>query len=62
MTYDFKTPKRLPNEADFAAPTQFITGRNESYNIEAQVKWWLEQKIPGMKWNRIIFSSIIIII
>lgn len=47
MTYDYRTPKRTPNEADFAAPTQFLVGRNESHNIEATVKWWLEQKIPG---------------
>ncbi|XP_065204793.1 chitinase-like protein EN03 [Planococcus citri] len=49
MTYDYRTPKRTPNEADFGAPTQFLVGRNESYNIEATVKWWLEQKMPATK-------------
>nr|ABM55664.1 putative imaginal disc growth factor [Maconellicoccus hirsutus] len=49
MTYDYRTPKRTPEEADFAAPTQFLVGRNESYNIEATVKWWLEQKMPANK-------------
>jgi len=46
MTYDFKTPDRVPNEADYSAPTQYVYNRNQEQNIEAIVKWWSEHGAP----------------
>lgn len=47
MTYDYRTPWRTEEQADYTSPTQFVGSRNPEQNIEATVKWWLEQKIPG---------------
>ena len=48
MTFDFQTPDRNEEQADYAAARELGGSRKAEYNVEDNVKWWLEQKIPGM--------------
>lgn len=48
MTYDYHTPERNEEQADYAAPTQLAGSRKADYNMEDTVKWWLDQKFPRM--------------
>lgn len=46
--FDFLTPTRNPDEADFTAPLYQPEGQNRlpHYNIDAQVFYWRDQKFP----------------
>lgn len=41
--YDFKTPERNYDEADYAAPLHFAHGRQEHQNVNYMVKWFIEK-------------------
>lgn len=47
MTHDYRTPERVEDEADYAAPIHYVYNRVGEQNIEADVKWWLEHGVPG---------------
>lgn len=46
-TFDFRTPKRVKAQADYAHPLFYVYDRNPHQNAEAHVKWWMEQGAPG---------------
>lgn len=52
--FDFTTPERNPEEADYTAPTYApvqLGNRLPHYNVDYQVEHWLEQKVPANKIN-----------
>lgn len=51
--FDFLTPARNPEEADYTAPLYELTGQNRlpHYNVDFQVKYWLQQGFPASKLN-----------
>ncbi|XP_004518571.1 chitinase-like protein Idgf3 [Ceratitis capitata] len=50
-TFDFLTPERNPEEADFSAPLYELHDQNRlpHYNINYQVENWLLQRVPASK-------------
>uniref|UniRef100_A0A1B6D586 GH18 domain-containing protein n=1 Tax=Clastoptera arizonana TaxID=38151 RepID=A0A1B6D586_9HEMI len=48
-TFDFRTPKRVKAQADYAHPLYYVYDRNSYQNVDAHVKWWLEQGAPANK-------------
>lgn len=42
-TFDFRTPKRTKTQADYSAPLHYMYDRNPQQNVNAVVRWWLEQ-------------------
>lgn len=48
MTYDYRTPSRNDEQADYSAPTHLVGGRKTEYNIEEDLKWWMTQ-MPAQK-------------
>ncbi|KAH8404876.1 hypothetical protein KR222_007841 [Zaprionus bogoriensis] len=52
-TFDFVTPTRNPEEADFSAPLYEAFGQNRlpHYNVAFQVEHWVQQRVPGHKIN-----------
>lgn len=52
-TFDFLTPQRNPEEADFTAPLYEAFGQNRlgHYNINFQMEHWLLQRVPANKLN-----------
>ncbi|EDW90133.1 chitinase-like protein Idgf3 [Drosophila yakuba] len=52
-TFDFLTPQRNPEEADFSAPTYEAVGQNRlgHYNLNFQMEHWLLQRVPANKIN-----------
>lgn len=46
-TVDFRTPKRSPQQADLSAPLYYIYDRNPQQNVDAVVRWWIEQGADG---------------
>ncbi|XP_075214662.1 chitinase-like protein EN03 [Lycorma delicatula] len=68
-TVDFRTPKRTPQQADYSAPLYYIYDRNPQQNVDANVRWWIDQGadahkvivgIPtyGHKWKMTLDSAI----
>ncbi|XP_039949208.1 chitinase-like protein Idgf1 [Bactrocera neohumeralis] len=53
LAFDFLTPTRNPDEADYTAPIYPLTEQNRlpHYNIEYQVDYWLKNQCPGAKIN-----------
>lgn len=53
LAFDFLTPERNPEEADYTAPIYHKEGGNRlpHYNIEAQVDYWLQYNCPAEKLN-----------
>ncbi|XP_011187129.1 chitinase-like protein Idgf1 [Zeugodacus cucurbitae] len=53
LAFDFLTPNRNPDEADYTAPIYPLTEQNRlpHYNIEYQVDYWLQNQCPGEKLN-----------
>ena len=51
--FDFLTPDRNPEEADFTAPIYELTEQNRlpHYNVDFQVKYWLNNHCPASKLN-----------
>ncbi|EDV94176.1 chitinase-like protein Idgf2 [Drosophila grimshawi] len=51
--FDFVTPARNPEEADYSAPLYEPTGQNRlsHYNADYQVQYWLQQGFPASKLN-----------
>ncbi|XP_073826296.1 chitinase-like protein Idgf3 isoform X1 [Musca autumnalis] len=52
--FDFTTPERNPEEADYTSPTYApiqLGNRLPHYNVEAQVEYWLSQNVPANKIN-----------
>lgn len=51
--FDFLTPERNPDEADFTAPLYEISDQNRlgHYNVEFQVEHWILQRFPASKIN-----------
>jgi chitinase len=49
MTYDFRTPDRTEDQADYAAPTQLVGSRVPEQNLESVVNWWVTEKFPANK-------------
>jgi len=49
MTYDLRTPERVPSEADYTAPLQYVYNRDENQNVEAITSWWLKQGLPAQQ-------------
>lgn len=47
MTYDFRTPDRSEELADYSAPLYFVGNRIAEQNVEDNVQWWLSQQVPG---------------
>lgn len=52
-TFDFVTPDRNPEEADYTAPLHETFGQNRlpHYNVIFQVDHWLLQRVPANKIN-----------
>lgn len=52
-TFDFLTPERNPEEADFSAPLYEAFGQNRlgHYNVNFQMEHWLLQRVPANKLN-----------
>lgn len=52
-TFDFLTPTRNPEEADYTAPLYEAFGQNRlsHYNVNFQVEHWLLQRVPAHKLN-----------
>ncbi|XP_067625309.1 chitinase-like protein Idgf2 [Eurosta solidaginis] len=52
-TFDFLTPERNPNEADFTAPLYelYDQDRLPHLNVNFQVEYWLAQQCPASKLN-----------
>ncbi|XP_023163131.1 chitinase-like protein Idgf3 [Drosophila hydei] len=52
-TFDFVTPARNPEEADFSAPLYEAFGQNRlpHYNVNFQMEHWLLQRVPASKLN-----------
>uniref|UniRef100_A0A6P4FF92 Chitinase-like protein Idgf3 n=1 Tax=Drosophila rhopaloa TaxID=1041015 RepID=A0A6P4FF92_DRORH len=50
-TFDFLTPQRNPEEADFSAPMYETVGQNRlgHYNVNFQLEHWLLQRVPANK-------------
>ncbi|XP_005179411.2 chitinase-like protein Idgf1 [Musca domestica] len=53
FAFDFNTPERNPNEADYSAPLYFnAQPRPQPYaNVDFQVNYWLQNGCPGNKLN-----------
>ncbi|XP_073826301.1 chitinase-like protein Idgf1 isoform X1 [Musca autumnalis] len=53
FAFDFLTPERNPDEADYTAPIYFKDGQNRlpHYNVDFQVNYWLENGCPANKLN-----------
>lgn len=51
MAFDFQTPERNPNMADFPAPIYAMTERNAQFNVDYQVQFWLRNGCPTTKLN-----------
>ncbi|XP_023176692.1 chitinase-like protein Idgf4 [Drosophila hydei] len=49
--YDFQTPVRNPEVADFPAPIYELNERNPEHNINYQVQYWLNNHAPASKIN-----------
>ncbi|KAM8713578.1 hypothetical protein ACLKA7_013837 [Drosophila subpalustris] len=49
--FDFSTPQRNPELADYAAPIYELSERNPQFNVDAQVKYWLRNSCPASKIN-----------
>ncbi|ALC42082.1 CG5210 [Drosophila busckii] len=49
--FDFFTPERNPELADYSAPIYELSERNPEFNIDAQVKFWLRHSCPASKIN-----------
>ncbi|XP_004521633.1 chitinase-like protein Idgf4 [Ceratitis capitata] len=49
--YDFQTPERNPEVADFPAPIYELNERNPESNINFQVQYWLNNHCPATKIN-----------
>lgn len=48
-TYDFQTPTRNPQEADFSAPIYDLNDRVPGSNINSQVTYWLSNNVHASK-------------
>lgn len=51
MAFDFQTPDRNPEVADFPAPIYELNERNPEFNINYQVQYWLNNHCPANKIN-----------
>jgi len=53
MAFDFLTPERNPEEADFTSPIYELLDQNRlpHYNIDFQVEHWLSKQCPANKIN-----------
>ncbi|XP_023163971.2 imaginal disk growth factor 6 [Drosophila hydei] len=49
--FDFFTPQRNPELADYTAPIYDLSERNPEFNVDAQVKFWLRNSCPSSKIN-----------
>ncbi|ALC48324.1 Idgf4 [Drosophila busckii] len=49
--YDFQTPVRNPEVADFPAPIFELNERNHESNVNYQVQYWLNNHAPASKLN-----------
>ncbi|XP_016964824.1 chitinase-like protein Idgf1 [Drosophila biarmipes] len=51
--FDFLTPLRNPEEADYTAPIHFLDEQNRlpHLNVEFQVNYWLQNNCPAQKLN-----------
>ncbi|KAK3908023.1 Chitinase-like protein Idgf4 [Frankliniella fusca] len=49
MTYDFRTPERTPQEADYPAPLYYVHDRKSYQNVDATVRRWLEHGTDAVK-------------
>ncbi|EDW10538.2 LOW QUALITY PROTEIN: moj9 [Drosophila mojavensis] len=49
--FDFYTPQRNPELADYTAPIYELSERNPEFNVDAQVKFWLRHSCPASKIN-----------
>ncbi|KAH8377334.1 hypothetical protein KR093_004940 [Drosophila rubida] len=51
--FDFLTPARNPEEADYTAPIYDAGSQNRlgHYNVDFQVQYWLQQQFPSNKLN-----------
>ncbi|XP_034474765.1 chitinase-like protein Idgf3 [Drosophila innubila] len=52
-TFDFVTPARNPEEADYSSPLYEVFGENRlpHYNVNFQMEHWLLQRFPANKLN-----------
>lgn len=52
-TFDFLTPARNPEEADYTAPLYEVYGQDRlsHYNVNFQMEHWLLQRVPASKLN-----------
>ncbi|KAH8272701.1 hypothetical protein KR026_004588 [Drosophila bipectinata] len=49
--YDFQTPERNNEVADFPAPIYELNERNPEANVNYQVKYWTQNRAPASKIN-----------
>lgn len=50
-TFDFYTPDRNPELADYPAPIYELNDRNPEFNIDYQVNFWMRNHCPASKIN-----------
>ncbi len=48
-SFDFHTPSRNPEEADYFAPLHELNDRIKESNVDSQVMYWLGQHAPASK-------------
>lgn len=49
LAFDYYTPSRTPEIADFTSPIYELVDRRKDENIDAQVKYWISNGAPGSK-------------
>ncbi|RZC35113.1 Glyco hydro 18 domain containing protein [Asbolus verrucosus] len=49
LAFDFYTPDRNPKEADYPAPLYELVDRKKDENVDAQVRYWLNNGAPAKK-------------
>jgi len=49
--FDFSTPDRYKETADFPAPLYELSERNPEFNVHYQVQYWLNNNCPATKIN-----------
>ncbi|SPP78026.1 blast:Chitinase-like protein Idgf4 [Drosophila guanche] len=52
--YDFQTPERNKEVADFPAPIYEANERNPELNVNYQVKYWVNNRAPASKINVVV--------
>jgi hypothetical protein len=47
LAFNYTTPERKPEEADYPAALYQAGGRNINHTADGTIRWWLEEGVPG---------------